>query len=255
MPPKIRKRPASFDDDSLHRQLVQCGTKTGLTQAISALSTAGWLKQEVLVRNTHAFTRKLTRAHRVHCDAVTPYGTVVQKMPLPLPGLPIWEYCHPLAFIHYMSTISVAFASTMDTTITAASGTPLRIILYIDEICPGNPLRPDKGRTLQAIYWAILEWPQWLLSRTAAWPCFGTLRTSHAEKLDGFVAELMRRILCVFFPSDDRLPSFAKGVAIVRPDKARTIFSAVFAGFLADEKALNQISGSKGASGQMVRRV
>ena len=122
----------------------------------------------------------------------------------------------------------------------------MRIVLYIDEICPGNPLRPEKSRTLQAIYWAIIEWPAWMLQRTAAWPVFGTLRSTIVEKLPGGVAYLMSRVLQVFFSAAGH--SMEHGVTIVNGTN-NLLMTARFGGFLADEKAHNQIGDSKGASG------
>ena len=57
----------------------------------------------------------------------------------------------------------------------------------------------------------------------------------------------MLRILRVFFAACG--PSFTRGVTIVRAGGEPIIRTAVFSGFLADEKAHNQIMGSKGASG------
>ena len=166
-------------------------------------------------------------------------------MPLPIPELPSWEYCHPLAIIYYLCTICFAFGGIMADS--GFMGRPLRLVIYIDEICPGNPLRPEKSRTLQAVYWAFADWPQHVLQRTAVWPVFGTIRSTIVDKLPGRVSDLMRRILHVFFATVG--PSFARGVTIVKSGGETLIRTAIFSGFLADEKAHNQITGSKGASG------
>lgn len=247
----LRKRPAASTppllDEALHRELVQCGTKTGLITAVTALGSAGCLADEFL--NAHqggTLRRRLQAAQVSHAKASTPYGTVVQSMPMPdIPELDLWEYCHPLALIYHLSVISPVFAELMATC--GTPGLPLRIVLYIDEICPGNPLRPEKSRTLQAIYWAFADWPQWVLQRTAAWPVFGTMRSSLVAKLPGKVSQLMKMVLHIFFSAVGA--SFTLGVTIVRAGGERIIRTACFSGFIADEKAHNQIVGSKGASG------
>ena len=127
-------------------------------------------------------------------------------------------------------------------------GTVGRIVLYIDEICPGNPLRPEKSRTLQAIYWAFIDWPQWILQRTSMWPVFGTIRSTIVSGLSGKVSALMRLVLRIFFP-EDGIGSFAGGVTLVFAAGERFVTRARFSGFIADEKAHNEISGTKGASG------
>ena len=104
-----------------------------------------------------------------------------------------------MALIYYLAQLSHTFASMMFES--HVPGVPTKLVIYIDEICPGNPLRPDKARTLQAIYWCFADWPQWVLQRTAAWPTFGVLRSSLAQKLPGGVAQLMKMVLLTFsFP-------------------------------------------------------
>ena len=203
MSSSVRKRPSAAppkDTELVHRSLVQCGTKTGITEAISVLSEAGWLRPEVLQANARATRRRLREAEVSHCDADTPYGKVVQSLDL-LPTF-TWRFCHPMALLYYLCTISATFAELMWSCV--AEGVVMNIILYIDEFCPGNPLRPEKSRTLQAIYWCCSNWPQHILQRTGAWPCFGTIRSRIADAVPGGVAGLMRRILMVFFQRTGR---------------------------------------------------
>ena len=96
---------------------------------------------------------------------------------------------------------------------------PLIRILYFDEICPGNALRPEKSRTLPAIYWAFLDWPQWLLNRVAAWPTFSVIRSTSAAKLSGGMGALIKYVLHAFFPEEGHSP--ARGVTIMLHGVAR----------------------------------
>ena len=238
------KRPAAAptQSDDLHQKLVQCGTKTGLVTAISLLNDAGWLKPVVVNSHTASTRQRLTNAVKKHAVAPTPYGPVVQQMTLPLDALPQWSFVHPMAFLYHMTSISAAFADVMRS---VAVG-PLRLIVYIDEISPGNPLRPEKSRTLQAIYWAFADWPQHVLQRTACWPVFGTIRSSLVKKLPGDVSGLMKRVLHVFFPANGS--SLANGIYLCC-GSVRFVVKATFYGFLADEKAHKELSLTKGASG------
>ena len=252
MPPKgARKRPAaaldtSAADDALHRTLVQCGTQVGLVNTLIALQDAGWLTDDAVRSNTQVGTRRrLHNATTCHSTSITPYGRVVQYMQLPLEKLPNWEYINPLALLYYLSSICVPFGNMMRESNTP--GVPMKIIIYIDEICPGNPLRPEKSRTLQALYWACAEWPQHVLQRTAAWPTFGTIRsTLVSDHLPGGVPALLRRVLTTFWPQDGN--SFSRGISITVANMPLVI-TAVFGGFLADDKALTEIGDGKGASG------
>ena len=248
MPAKKRPAAGTSDlqaDSVLFPKLADCGTKVGLVEAIGSLSEAGWLRPEVVEGLEKRSVRaRLSQAIRKHCDADTPYGKVVQSMPLESEQLPSWEYAHPLALMYHLSCISAIFSDLMAQII--VPGSPLRIVLYVDEICPGNPLRPDKSRTLQAIYWAILEWPQHVLQRTAAWPVFGTIRSKIVKDLPGDLSGLMKKVLEVFFNATGH--AFNRGVQIVVRGRENLLATGRFAGFLADDKAHNQIGNQKGAS-------
>ncbi len=252
------KRPAAalvaLDDSSLHRELVQCSTQTGLVQALSALHAKGVLTNAVVAFKPRKFAKSLTHAKQMHANHVTPYGRVVQDMPLATTKLPSWEYCHPMALLVYLASLSTAFFDIMVDAVESAANGVLRMILYMDEICPGNPLRHDKGRTLQAVYWSFAEWPAWLLARTGAWPIFGFLRSSVLKELRGGCGHFVSIMLRVFFPDDSVGRSLRNGIVITSPD-GRTLFvKAEFGGFLADRKALTEIYDFRGASGAVHTR-
>ena len=247
MSPKKRPAMAPEATNDMLRHLSQCGTRAGLSSALVYLADAGWLRPYALQGMASGVRRKMSQAVGDHANASTPYGKVIQQMSLPLTKLPLWDYVHPMALLYYLALISTAFGDMMAES--AVPGVPMRVIIYIDEICPGNPLRPDKARTLQAIYWCLADWPQWILQRTAAWPVFGTIRSSIVKLLPGGVQQLMKNILYVFWPITGH--SFANGVTI-HVNKTPIIITGVFAGFLADEKAHKELSGTKGASGSQI---
>ena len=247
MPP--RKRPAtevaSDPCDDLHAKLALCGTTQGLVHSMAALNDGGFLKPELVEGlNATGTRRRVLRAKTKDCNAHTPYGAVVQRMRLPSRKLPMWEYAHPMALLYHLSRLSAYFGRLMSSLV--QPGVPLKLIIYVDEICPGNPLRPDKARKLQSIYWAFADWPQWLLQRTVAWPTFGTLRSSIVDGIRGGMPHLMKLILRIFFAPSGH--NFSTGVTIVN-GREDILFTARFAGFLADEKAQNQIQDAKGSSG------
>ena len=82
--------------------------------------------------------------------SVTPYGTVIQQVDFGIPGVGPWEYCNPLAYLWYIRTLNNAFGKVMKSCI--VFGQTLTKILYMDELCPGNPFRPETGRKLQGVY-------------------------------------------------------------------------------------------------------
>jgi hypothetical protein len=234
--PKLSKDVPS----AVRRALVQCGSKSGLTTALLTLQDAGLLETH---DNEFELRNMLRDASTEHSNAMTPYGRVVQSCDLGVPGLKVWEYCHPMAFMHYISTLTDSFGLLMSACL--PRNMTGHIIVYIDEICPGNPFRPEKSRTLQCVYWCFSDWPQWLISRSAAWPCFGVLRSALVGWIPGGISGLMRKILTLMFLSEH---NFDTGVLLV-VDSKRLLVRGVYDGLMADEKALKECNGLKGAQG------
>ena len=144
-------------------------TKTALVQTLTQLKEHGLLDVDV--------TRgDLQKAAAYHSTQATPYGKVVQRVEIDTPRLKYLDIVHPFALLHYLSTISVRFASLMYECC-RDNANPLRLIVYADEMTPGNPFRPEKTRTLQCIYWCFADWPAHVLSRTFAWPVLCLIRT------------------------------------------------------------------------------
>ena len=254
-----RKRPAiadlparvsPADRAQLSRQLVQCTTNTGIVQALSALHRAGVLRDDHVDFKPRQLAKELTAAKKIHSLQMTPYGRVVQTIDLPTQRMPKWQICNPLAFMYYLSMLAAPFFLVMQEAVAAAPRGILNVILYIDEVCPGNPLRHDKGRTIQALYWAFAEWPAWLLARSGAWIVFGFLRTAIAKELPGYISQLMKLVLLEFFPHN-KSETFEVGIIITCNHKVPFTLRARFGGFLGDEKALKEIFDCMGASGTL----
>jgi len=123
----------------------------------------------------------------------------------------------------------------------------MTLILYVDEVTPGNPLRPQSDRKFQAIYWFVFEWPMWLLTRTASWPVFGILKSCNVDEIPGGISGFWCRVLDVFF-GVAREHNFNIGVKI-RTETTCITYTGVYGGTLADEKALNEVHDYKGAAG------
>ena len=241
-----KKRPAATPDANLNtlREIVSNGTKTGIAQTLVKLQSAGLLNADIAQSNLRNVRQKLQDAEKNHGEQRTPYGPLIQEMSLPIKNFKPWKFVHPLALLYYMSMLSDAFGACMHAV--CEDGTPLQLILYMDEICPGNPLRPEKSRTMQAIYWVFSDFPQWILSRTLSWPVFGVIRSNIIQRLPGGMSHFMRYVLLQFFP--ERGHSLARGVQI-KVRQTMYIVRSVFQGFLADDKAHTEVNCCKGATG------
>ena len=219
-------------------------TKTALINILQQLHRRNALMPGHDLGNTRRSTkRRLQNAIEARVSSKTPYGPVVQELNL-CPEVSQWAIIHPLAWLHFLCEDSDAFATLMAATI-GDHAKPLTVVIYIDELCPGNPLRPEKSRTLQAIYWVFAEFPQHVLQTSGSWFLFGVMRSTIASQIPGGPSGLVARILHTFFTSPN---NFATG-AIIGSHASARVCRAVFGGFLCDEKAHKEIWCVKGASG------
>ena len=225
---------------------AQRGTKASIVRTIMTLAQAGMINDlDENETNENSLKRALTEASADHGKASGgPHGPLIQYMKIGHPKLDYWEYINPFALLHYMTEKSTAFASMMQSIHT--EGVPMRIVIYADSLVPGNPFRPDMGRKLMCIYWAIVDWPQHVLQRSFAWPVFSIIRTSILDDIEGGLGRLMRMMLRVFFGAVGS--SFATGVHMCSP-RGGYVLTAVFAGFLADLLGHKELTEWKGFNG------
>ena len=223
------------------------GTKKTVATVLTTLQERGLLNDDVLGASKHE-SRALSKAVATHANANTPYGTVVQAIEIEhVDDGPIrWMIIHPFAFIWYLSSICDDFAQVMMSSTQSAVNRCLDLILYGDELTPGNPMRSDGGRQAFNFYYGFVNWPRWLLHRKDGWLCFGSLQTRVIDGIVGGVGALMRTILRVFFV--DGTSNCSVGFMFVH--KGETEYcKAKFKGFIADEKGLKEFCDLKGASG------
>ena len=209
------------------------------------MQEAGLLDGEISERQLKT---DIARATRSHASTETPYGPLIQRVRLDHRKLKYWDVCHPMAFLWLVSSLSATFSQIMRDIIGDGS-VPLRLIIYADEMNPGNPFRPDLGRKMQCVYWAFADWPQWMLSRTFAWPCLSVLRSAIVETIEGGMSFLVKPVLRLFFPEGDG-HSFTRGIQIVHAD-GPILTKAVFAGFLCDLKGHKENTGWIGYNGSL----
>ena len=115
------------------------------------------------------------------------------------------------------------------------------MVLYIDEIVPGNVLRPDNGRKIMAFYYSWVELGQFLRNEEA-WLLGAVLRAEVFKVLRGGISAAVKEYLRDAFAGDLSLSS--AGVAV-----DGKIFFCCFSRLLADDAAGRAVWGAKGASG------
>ena len=118
------------------------------------------------------------------------YSKVASKIQLPLKDGTVWDW--RIARLDKMLQILCAESSKFRFVITMAlknanDGSVLEMISYLDEVIPGNALKPDNGRKTWAIYITCKDLPQWMLQLEDCWLCVAVIRTGIASEIDGNV--------------------------------------------------------------------
>ena len=90
----------------------------------------------------------------------------------------------PLALTSYLCSTNAALYDFL-AEFASKRNNRLRMVTYIDEINPGNPLAPDPEKLLQAFYWTFIDLPSWFLRRRDSWFVCSLVRAKTALKLQG----------------------------------------------------------------------
>eukprot|EP00959_Pyramimonas_sp_CCMP1952_P227706 4760973-Pyramimonas_sp.AAC.1 len=92
----------------------------------------------------------------------------------------------------------------------------MSIIVYSDEITPGNPLQSSNLRKVQCMYWSWQELGFPTLQNELSWFTACALRASEVQRLPGGMAELYKYVLR-FFLGHPRSRDLRHGVAFFVP--------------------------------------
>ena len=202
-------------------------TRSALINTLNQLHADGLL-------DTKMTPRELRREIHEHARADTRYGKVVQTMKIDNVTVP---YIDPRALLVYLCTVSAAFSRLMKSIATGMC----RIVLYNDGVTPGNVFRPDAGRKFEAFYWAVIEWPDWLLQRSMCWQTLSIIRSKLITEIPGGICRIMPHFLNLF-------RTLSEGV-LLPADDGEFMFTAQYHCILADLVGHQNMSGWKGPSG------
>ena len=122
------------------------------------------------------------------------------------------EFVRPAAWLSYVCQNSEGYSQMLQARHAESPSSlvkPWRLALYIDEITPGNNLRHDNQRKVQAVYWSWLELGLGTLSQEIAWNLLTVIGSSIVTDLGG-VSRLFQLFLESFFNS----PDFRSGVVL-----------------------------------------
>jgi hypothetical protein len=119
----------------------------------------------------------------------------------------------------------------------------LGMILYLDELTPGNALRPDNRRKLYQWYISFVDFKLHLRNEDV-WLPLALLRSSVAHQLAGGISSACNGLLQNTVDEDG---SVFKGALVKLPEP--TLYFASFKVYLGDEAALKAFWSVKGSAG------
>ena len=164
-------------------------------------------------------------------------------------------YICPLALLWTMASASEGFGMFLLACLGGAAGV---FILYLDDVRPGNILRPDPGRVYYSILWSLPQYPRWYAARMLGWLPLGFVQTTQLDRIDGGISQVIAALLQVLWDADE---GDARQCARLRPATnlaslgvriplrgAQHNIKLVFRTILADEKGLHEVCMSKTAS-------
>ena len=126
-------------------------------------------------------------------------------------------------------------------------GEVARFSLYIDEVTPGNALRPGLGRQYMSCYWTLLDLPSWFRSSQWGWFYLMFIEARQLKRIpDGIGAVVASLIEKFWDPSGWDMARL--GVRMSVGQDTWAVVKISLACFIADEKALKELSSAKGAS-------
>jgi hypothetical protein len=105
-----------------------------------------------------------------------------------------WDICDLGALLNHFINISAFYRDLMAYTF-AQHGHVWSLVIYYDELTPGDAFAPDNKRKFWSIYVAFLEFGPHMLAQEEAWLPIGILRTSTAKTIVGGMPNATRLLL------------------------------------------------------------
>jgi hypothetical protein len=122
----------------------------------------------------------------------------------------------------------------------------LELILYLDEVTPGNVLRPDNKRKIWAIYGSFHQFGGTALQAESAWLTLACLRSDIAKQVTGGVSSAMRVLLKSIF--DEGSQDVSRRGLFLNTNPPRLVL-VTLRSIIADAPAIKQCFNFKGATG------
>lgn len=160
-------------------------------------------------------------------------------------GRSVWvTFVRPDKWLQTLARISSSFAAFMHS-IMVRTGGALRLVVYHDEVTPGNVIRPDNRRKSTLMYHSYLDFEKHRLKDEKLWFPAAVVRHGTIENMVGGVSAMTRRYMCVLKP----LLQEPSTVALECLPGCAVPLRLEPTAFIFDERALKETVDSKGSSG------
>ena len=188
MPP--HKRPRG-DAATLRELGALCGgSRAGLARVLRTLGDRGYLANAERLLGPGPARARSARQQEVALEGALG-DAVLDLVGAPTPTGPLVvlrEGIHLVrlqSLLHVLCAQSDAFARLLRDTLGRAPGGVVGLVVYADEIKPGNPLRPNPGRCSWAVYAQMADVPEWARSCTMAALPLAAVRPQELKALGG----------------------------------------------------------------------
>jgi hypothetical protein len=233
-------------------QLSQLGRKSYVSQ--SGMSN---LLKELHAQGLPAATSRasIQRAREATMQAASPFGPLLKKVAIALEKPTcntMVSYIDPVALLAHMAEHCVEFSHYLHQRLKEAPPTPQsrwNIVVYSDEVTPGNQLKHDNKRKVQAVYWSFAELGAQWLSSELSWFVLTVVRSSVVNRMAGGMSTLLNIVLQSFFKQPHDL--FDNGI-VLHTVAGRSMLFATLGCMISDESAIKQSWACKGSSGTML---
>ena len=124
---------------------------------------------------------------------------------------------------------------------------PLRLIIYSDEVTPGNVLSPHNQRKFHAIYFNFLEVRKRIYSESS-WLIAGAILSTEVANIEGGLSGVIKALLESLFVGDTSVRFAGLTLDFGGEVGTRRVFIELHA-IIADADALRAMFAFKGAAG------
>ena len=154
--------------------------------------------------------RTVGRALGVGPALETAQGNLFLQVSLPIDkgGHFKWDVFDPAALLNWSCQLSDNFCIAFESLLRqhpCSLGSPLSLIVYVDEAAPGDLLAQENTRKSHCWYWAFEEWGAAILSREECWFIGGILRSSKAKKVKAGARGMFKHWLKLFFGEKNKI--------------------------------------------------